>query len=411
MSKRYHITQEEVYEAWEAVRRAAGSEGLDGKTIKDVTTKLGDELYKIWNRMSSGSYHAQAVKLIAIPKSKGGVRMLGIPTVTDRVAQTVIKNRLAKEIDHHFYEDSYAYRVGKSAVDAVLKARERCMTREWVVEVDIKGFFDSLDHDMTMEILSKYTEDKLILLYCKKFLKAEGVMVCGERIQRDKGTPQGGVISPVLANMYLHEAFDKWIQERHPNIWYERYADDIIIHCVSERQAYYMRNRIEERLKLYKLELHPEKTRVVYTGRRNDYDDRRHKLPRKFSFLGYDFKPRNYKGKIVFTPGMGQGALSMINQKIMVMKLNTLTQRPLEIMAKEVNKKSRGWINYYGHCRRSELYKLAALLNKRIVKWIRKKHKVYSHGKAWELLKRFRDERPRLFVHWYMVAENPLRAV
>jgi RNA-directed DNA polymerase len=407
----YQISRGEMLEAWKAVKRAAGGAGLDGENIEMIEEKLEDKLYKVWNRMSSGSYQAQTVKLVTIPKANGGVRTLGIPTVTDRIAQSVIKNRLNKDVDQHFHEDSYAYREGKSAVDAVQKARERCMKQEWVVEIDIKGFFDNLDHDLMLEILEQYTEDKLVLLYCKKFLKAEGCNDEGEKFTREKGTPQGGVVSPVLANLYLHEALDKWMKDRHPSILYERYADDIIVHAVSEKQAHYLRNRIEGRLKIYKLELNLEKTRVVYAGRKNDYDDRGHKLSRKFTFLGYDFKPRRHKGRIIFTPGMGQGALLMINKKIKALRLDSLTHTSIDVIAKMINTKSRGWIGYYGHCRRSELYKLSDLLNKRIVKWLKKKHKVRRHGKAWDELKAIKTKKPRLFVHWYMIACNPLRAV
>ena len=407
----YQITKEEVVNAWEMVRKAAGGPGVDERTIKSIEDNLDNELYKIWNRLSSGSYQAQDIKLIEIPKAKGGVRVLGIPTVTDRIAQSVIKNRLVKEIDHLFHEDSYAYRDNKSAIDAVLKTRERCMKREWVIDIDIKGFFDELSHELLEEMLSKYTQDKLILLYSKKFLRATGVTEEGAKIKRDKGTPQGGVISPILANLYLHEAFDKWMQEQHPDIWFERFADDIIVHCVSEKQAHYLKSKIEERLKTFKLELHPEKTRIVYAGKDNKHDDRGHGLSRKFTFLGYDFKPRWYKGRIVFTPGMGQGALLRINQLIKKLRLSSLVTLPIEDIAKIINKSARGWINYYGHCRRSELYKLADFMDTRLVKWLSKKLKIRTYGRGWKVLKKCKRENPKLFVHWYLIAEKPLRAV
>jgi len=414
MSKRYEISREEVEVSWKAVQRADGCPGYDGKTIDQVAEKLEAELYKIWNRMSSGSYQAQAVKIVSIPKAKGGVRKLGIPTVTDRVAQTVIKNRLVKEVDHQFHVDSYAYREGKSAIEAVLKTRERCMKRKegWIIDLDIKGFFDNMDHDLMLEILKQYTQDSLVLLYSKKFLKAEGISEeDGERIVREKGTPQGGCVSPVLANLYLHEVLDQWMKNKHPDMEFARYADDIIVHCDSESQAYKLLKEIEERLKEYKLELNHEKTRVVYAGIHRDHDYRGHNISRKFTFLGYDFKPRNYKGKIVFTPGIGQGALTMINKKVKQMQLTSLCHRSIDEMAQKVNKSCRGWINYYGHCRRSELYKLAEMLNIRIVKYLKKKHKQRMHGKAWDMMKRLKERRPKLFVHWYMIAANPQRAV
>ncbi len=411
MSKSFNITKEEVAEAWKAVKQAAGGAGLDNKTIAQVESNLENELYKIWNRMSSGSYLAQAVKLVQIPKAKGGFRTLGIPNVTDRVAQTVIKNRLEQVVDPLFHEDSYAYRPGKSAKDAILKARKRCFDRLWVVEIDIKGFFDNLDHELMMDILQKYITDKSTLLYSQRFLKADGITEKGEVLKRGKGTPQGGVVSPILANLYLHEAFDKWMKANHQNITFERYADDIVVHCVTEKQAKFMRDVIGARLQKYKLEMHPEKTRIVYAGISNDFDDRGHGLHRKFTFLGYDFKPRKCKGGTVFSPGMGQGALLNIRLKIKDMKLDSLTHKTVESIAEVINKVSSGWITYYGYCRKSLTYKIADEIDKRIIKWIGKKYKIRSHGKKWKAIQRLKTKKPKLFKHWIMVRGIPLRAV
>lgn len=409
MSRMYEINRTEVDVAWEAVCRADGGAGYDGVTIEQVTSRLDDELYKIWNRLSSGSYQAQPVKIVRIPKAKGGERVLGIPTVTDRVAQTVIKNRLEKEVDPHFHRDSYAYRPHKSAIDAVLKARERCMRTSWVLEVDIRGFFDHLDHELMLEILSRYTQDKLVLLYIKKFLKAKSIEEDGEQIERLSGTPQGGVVSPVISNLFLHEAFDTWMQETYPSVEFERYADDLLIHCTSEKIAQAIKDQIEARLKQYKLELHPEKTRIVYTGTSNDHNSRGHGLPRKFTFLGYDFKPRDYKGRTVFTPGMGQGALKVINLKLKSCRLGSMMHGSIEKIAGVLNPKLRGWINYYGHSRRSELYKLADLVNRRLASWLNKKLNIRLHGKSWDELKRLKHSQPKLFVHWYMIAQPSTR--
>lgn len=413
MSKRFIISQEEVDVAWKAVRQAAGCPGIDGKTIDMIAEKQEGELYKIWNRLSSGSYQAQAVQIVSIPKSKGGVRKLGIPTVTDRVAQTIVKNRLVKEIDHLFHEDSYAYRTGRSAIDAVLKTRERCIQNPdgWVLEIDIKGFFDNLDHTIMLDILSRYTADALVLLYSKKFMQAEQHLEDGTKAVKERGTPQGGVISPILSNLYLHEAFDRWMQERHPNIRFIRYADDLIVHCVSEKQALYIRDRIRSRLRAYSLELNEEKSRIVYAGKSNKYDHRGLQLSRKFTFLGYDFKPRKYKDKIVFTPGIGQGALLMIRKKIQKMRIGSMCHQPIEAVAQKINKISRGWINYYGHSRRSELYKLSNLLDYRIVKYIKQKMKKSHLGKAWTELKTIKSKCTTLFAHWYMISVHPQRAV
>lgn len=411
MSKMYEISPEEVMDSWQAVRRASGSAGRDGKTIKDVEAKLEGELYKVWNRMSSGSYQAQPVAIITIPKAKGGVRYLGIPTVIDRVAQGVIKNRLDRVLEPQFHEDSYAYRTGKSAIDAVMKARERCFKKAWVVEIDIRGFFDNLDHELLLEMVGKHTQDKLVLLYAAKFLKARGINEEGEEMVRTKGTPQGGVLSPLLANLYLHEAFDQWMAEKYPWMEFERYADDIIIHCVSQEQAQDIKDKVEKRLKQYRLELHPEKTKIIYAGKENDHDDQGNKLPRKFTFLGYDFKPRSWKGKIVFTPGMGGGALRMINDQLKRLRIGSMTHSSVEELGKLLNPKVRGWMNYYGHARPSELYKLVDLLDRRLVKWLKHKFKIRINGNAWNRLKELKRTQPMQFHHWYGIKQLTRRAV
>ena len=233
MTRQYQIPKKAIVIAWEAIRRAGGGAGHDGKTIADVEGNLKDELYKIWNRMSSGSYMASPVKLIQIPKLGGGQRTLGIPTVTDRIAQAVVKMQLEPLVENVFHKDSYAYRPNRSAIDAVGKARERCFRKKWVLDIDIKDFFDTLDHNLIMEMVEKYTENKMIHLYVRRFIKAKGLNDDGREIEREMGTPQGGVISPVIANLYLHEALDSWLKDKFPDVEFERYADDVIVHCVS----------------------------------------------------------------------------------------------------------------------------------------------------------------------------------
>ncbi len=413
MSRLYDVTKEEVDQAWKMVRQAGGGAGYDGKRIEDLKVDEVNQLYKIWNRLSSGSYIPSPVLLVDIPKAKGGYRQLGIPTVTDRIAQTVIKNRLESVLQPLFHEDSYAYQAGKGAIEALTKARQRCIRMDWVIELDIKAFFDEIDHDLLMTMVKKYVTDKATLLYVSKFIKAPGRKENEEvKIVREKGTPQGGVISPVLANLYLHEVFDQWMQEEFKDVSWERYADDIIVHCVSEKQAYFLRNRIEGRLRKFKLSLHPEKTRVVYTGTKNDHDSRGHKLSRKFTFLGYDFKPRGYKGQTVFTPGIGSGALKRISQKIK--KEWNLRRRTssLEEIAGETNAVIRGWINYYGHHRRSDLYKMAEMIDKFLVGFIKRKQKTASSwAKGWKYLKERRRKQPNLFCHWYMISLSKRGAV
>ncbi len=409
MSGQININKIEVEIAWEAVRQAGGGAGNDGKSIQDVKANLDNELYKIWNRLDSGSYMAQEVKLVQIPKAKGGYRTLGIPNVTDRVAQTVIKNRLAGIVEKQFHENSYAYRPGKGAIDALTVCRERCFKNSWVLEVDIKGFFDALDHHFMMEILREYVDDRAVILYCERFLKAKGVNEEGQIVVRDKGTPQGGVVSPVLANLYLHEAFDKWMAKEHTGIQFERYADDIIVHCVSEKQARFMKHRIEQRLNQYNLELHPDKTRIVYTGKSNDYDGTGHSLPRKFTFLGYDFKPRRHKnGHIIYSPGIGSGALRRIGEVIRQQWcLNHKLQMSLADVAREVNPMIRGWIGYYGHHRRSELYKMAYKIDNALARFLKRKCKsMQSDKKSLRQLREERKQNPELFCHWFMICQG-----
>lgn len=230
----------------------------------------------------------------------------------------------------------------------------------------------------------------------------------GERIGREKGTPQGGVVSPVLSNLYLHEAFDKWMKEELPRVKFERYADDIIIHCMSERQAIVIMDRVKQRFVEYKLEVHSDKSRVVYTGRDDSKNHRGHNMPRKFTFLGYDFKPRKYNGKIVFTPGMGAGALLLIGKKL---RIESMMHGTLEEVAEVLNQRTRGWIEYYGKVRPSELYKMASVIDKKLVKWLGKKHKVSTHGKKWDMLKAIKERTPRLFDHWYKIKLLTRRAV
>ena len=405
MSRLYDVAREEVDASWKAVRQAGGGCGHDGKTIKDVEADLDNQLYRIWNRMTSGSYMAQPVLLVNIPKAKGGFRQLGIPTVTDRIAQHVIKRRLEAIVEPLFHEDSYAYRPGRSAIDALAVVRERCFRHEWLLEIDIKAFFDTLNHDKLMEIVDNYTDDKAIRLYARKFLKAPGRMENGDTIERATGTPQGGVVSPVLANLYLHEAFDCWMAKAFPEVKFCRYADDIVVHCVSEKQAFFMKNRISARLKEYNLELHPEKTRIVYTGTSNDFDHRGHSLSRKFTFLGYDFKPRmSRNGWLGYSPGIGQGAMKMIRIKIKSWNWKRRISQSIEDIARQSDSAIRGWINYYGHYRRSELYRLEHMINNYLAQFIKRKHsKGWTWGQAWKELEKLKQEKPRLFSHWYMI--------
>ena len=399
--------------AWDHVRRAGGGCGADGETLAMVAADLDNQLYKIWNRLSSGSYMAQPVKLVQIPKVGGGKRTLGVPNVTDKVAQMVIKSRLEPLLEPHFHPDSYAYRPGRSALDAVGVVRERCFQHRWVIDLDIKSFFDTLDHELLMEMVRAKTDDETIHLYAERFLKAQGITESGETVERISGTPQGGVVSPLLANLYLHEAFDRWMQASFPEVRWTRFADDILVHCVSENQAYFLLNRIKGRLKQYKLQVHEEKTRIVYTGKDAKGPDS--KVPRSFTYLGYEFKPRTYRNagitSLVFTPAMSQKAQKLCREKMQSWKLKHRVCLELEEIAAEVNAVIRGWIMYYGRYRRSALYYLARDIDQQLVRWLKRKHKsLHSYDQAWNKLQELKKKQGKLFYHWYNVA-TPTRAV
>jgi RNA-directed DNA polymerase len=262
--KSFEISKRVVWEAYKRVKANGGASGVDGQTLEMFEEKLKDNLYKLWNRMSSGSYCPPAVRYVDIPKSDGKTRTLGIPTVTDRIAQMVVKMCFEPMVEPHFHPDSYGYRPGRSAHEALGRARERCWRYDWCIDLDIKGFFDNLDHELVMRAVSKHTDCKWILLYVGRWLKVPGQQKDGMLTERDRGTPQGGVISPLLANLFLHYAFDKWMERNHPRNPFERYADDVVAHCRTEKEANELKEAITRRMERCKLELHPEKTRIVY---------------------------------------------------------------------------------------------------------------------------------------------------
>ncbi len=309
-AKPFRISKQVVWEAYKRVRANRGAAGVDDESVEKFESNLKNNLYKIWNRMSSGTYFPPPVRTVAIPKKDGGERKLGIPTVSDRIAQTVVKMYLEPIVEPQFHRDSYGYRPKKSATEAIKVARDRCWRFEWVIDLDVKGFFDNLDHELVMRAVKRYTDCRWIMLHVERWLKAAVQLQDGTLVAREKGTPQGGVISPLLANTFLHLAFDTWMTETHPEVPFERYADDIIAHCRTEEQALAIKRSIEVRLKCCKLELHPEKTKIVYCKDAN----RRGLYPNtKFDFLGYTFRARRSKNRwgeffINFTPAVSNKA-------------------------------------------------------------------------------------------------------
>lgn len=403
-AKQFEISQTIMGEAFRRVKANKGATGIDEQTIADFERDIERNLYKIWNRMSSGTYFPPAVRCVEIPKDRGGVRVLGVPTVADRVAQMVAKMYLEPEVEPLFDEDSYGYRPQKSALDAVGKARERCFRRYWVIDLDIKAFFDSLDHSLTIELVKKHTDCKWILLYVERWLKAPLQKEDGTVEEREKGSPQGSVISPLLANIFLHHAFDSWMRKRFPNVQFERYADDIVVHCQSEKQAQYVLDMITRRLKEYKLTLHPEKTKIVYCPRGEE--DSEHPF-QEFDFLGYTFKARPSERKDGtlfrgFGPAVSKAAAREIRQTVKDWRLQMHSGKTLKELAIMVNPQVRGWINYFGRYRRSDLYPALARVNTSLWRWTMRKYKRFhrkpDQARTWLIQQA--ESQPELFAHW-----------
>ena len=404
-AKPYVISKWQVWRAFELVKANAGAAGIDKQTIADYEENLQDNLYKLWNRLSSGCYFPPAVKAVAIPKKTGGERILGIPTVSDRIAQMVVKLEFEPEVEPHFLPDSYGYRPCKSALDAIGVTRERCWRYDWVLEFDIKGLFDNIPHDLLLKAVYKHTESAWVRLYIERWLTAPIQMPNGEQISRDKGTPQGGVISPILANLFLHYVFDKWVQKHYPMILWCRYADDGLVHCRSETEAKYMLAILEQRFNACGLELHPLKTKIVYC---KDGSRKGHYENREFDFLGYTFRRRLCKNRkrnrlfVSFTPAVSKMAMKAMRLKIRKMRVRMRTEMSIEQLAKWLNPIIQGWIAYYGRYYRSALYGMCRHVNKALVRWARRKFKAlrWHKTKAAQLIERIANQCPDLFAHW-----------
>lgn len=406
-AKPYTISKQVVWEAYQKVKANDGAAGVDGQSIEAFEKDLKNNLYKIWNRMSSGSYFPPPVRLVEIPKANGGLRPLGIPTVADRVAQMVVKMHLEPKVEPLFHKDSYGYRPGKSALDAVGTARQRCWRSDWVIDLDIKGFFDNLDHDLVMKAVQHHDKTPWALLCIERWLKAPVQRQDGSLQERTKGSPQGAVVSPLLANLFLHHAFDEWMRKDNPSVPFERYADDVIVHAKSKAQAERLLAAIRKRLGEYGLELHPEKTKIVYCHDSNRKGQHEHI---QFDFLGYTFRPRwakNSRGEmfVSFLPGVSNKAGKAIRETIRSWRLAaTRNNQSLEDLARLVNPSVSGWSEYYGRFYRSALTPVLRHLERALIRWACRKYKRFrgSVTNAAQWLGQVARRDPKLLVLWQL---------
>jgi group II intron reverse transcriptase/maturase len=404
--KSFEISKRMVFEAYRKVKANKGAAGVDGESIEQFEVDLKANLYKLWNRMSSGCYFPPPVRMVEIDKPGGkGVRILGVPTVADRIAQTVVAMCLEPQVEPIFHPDSYGYRPGRSALDAVGACRERCWGSDWVIDLDIQGFFDNLDHDLVLKAVAHHTDQRWIILYVQRWLSAPLQREDGSLVARGRGSPQGSAISPLLANLFMHYAFDVWMRREYPGVRFERYCDDVVVHCRSQAEALRVREAIGQRLaECGGLRLHPDKTRIVYCkdGKRRGSAEHT-----SFTFLGYGFRSRMVRtktGRYFFSvnPAVSDEAAKRIRSQIRSWRLHLRSGSTLADLAREINTVVRGWINYYGRYYRSALHSSLNRINDYLVRWIMHKYKRYRRRRlrAWGALRRTAQRYPGLFAHW-----------
>jgi group II intron reverse transcriptase/maturase len=406
-TKSFVIAKREVWEAYQQVKANRGAAGIDEETIAMFDQNLSRNLYKLWNRMSSGSYFPPPVKQVEIPKAKGGTRKLGIPTVSDRIAQTVVKRAIEPILDPIFHPDSYGYRPGRSAKQAIAVTRKRCWQFDWVVEFDIKSAFDQIDHSLLMKAVSSHIREGWILLYIERWLSAPFETTDGERLPRERGTPQGGVVSPIMMNLFMHYTFDAWMKRVNPSCPFVRYADDAVVHCRTRKQAEEVMRSIALRLADCGLTMHPEKSKVVYCKDSNRTASYPHV---SFTFLGFTFRPRvainrQKRAFTNFLPGVSADALKRMRKEVRGWRIHRQTPGTLVELAQQYNPKIRGWWNYFGAFYRTAMRGLSQYIDQKLELWARRKYKTLSRNKqrsaGW--LRKMKNETPRMFSHWSVV--------
>ena len=407
--KPFQITKLEVWDAWVKVKGNQGAPGVDGEPIEAFEKDLRNNLYKIWNRMSSGTYFPPPVLAVEIPKPHGGgTRVLGVPTVADRIAQTVAAARLEEAVEPLFHPDSYGYRPERGALDAVAACRQRCWQYDWVIDLDIRKLFDSVRWDLLVKAVETHTEHETrwVVLYVRRWLAAPLQLPGGTLQERDRGTPQGSAISPVLANLYMHYAFDLWLAREFPAVRFGRYADDAVVHCRTLRQAYEVLAALHERMAGVGLELHPDKTKIVYCKDSNRRGSHEHT---SLTFLGFTFRPRRARRKdgvqfTSFLPAISKDALKKISAEVRSWRLHRHTGMTPADIARWINPKVRGWMTYYGAFYRSALYPVLQRINAYLLRWIMNKYKkLRAWRKAIRSMAQAAETRPGYFAHWTWV--------
>jgi len=405
VNKTIPIEYDWVVRAYRKVKKGGKAVGIDKESWKEFDKKLDGNLYVIWNRMTSGSYHPQAVKEVEIPKKDGKKRKLGIPTLRDRIAQQVVKEYMEKEVDRIFHDNSYGYRPLKSAHQAIEQVKQNCYKQDWVIDMDIKAFFDEIDHELMLKAVSHVMEEQWVKMYVKRWLEMPIEKADGNQIGREgKGTPQGGVISPLLANLYLHFTLDAWLGKKYPAVRFVRYADDIVIHCKSKAEAEEVLESVRERLAEVKLQIKEEKTNIVYC---KDYRRKEKHGKVKFEFLGFSYQPRARKserdGKLytAFAAEISQANQKRIREEIKGTRIWKTTQVTIEEIGKHFEAKLRGWINYYGMYSKRRLRRVLFMIERKLIRWIKKKYKI-GYRKSAKKLKVIKEQNPKLFYHWKM---------
>lgn len=405
--KPFDIPKMLVWEAYLKVKANKGAAGVDRQSLADFAQDEKKNLYKIWNRMSSGSYFPPPVRAVEIPKAGGGVRVLGVPTVADRIARTVVAMTLEPEAEKVFHSDSYGYRPGRSALDAVAVCQQRCWKSQWVIDLDIQGFFDNVPHDPILRAVGRHTDKPWVLLYVRRWLTAPLQQPDGSLVTPDRGTPQGSAISPLLSNLFMHYAFDDWLARMQPLVRFERYCDDVVVHCVTEKQTHYIKRSITERLARFGLTLHPQKTKIVQCVQEGRTRDGQYGVA--FTFLGYTFRPRyarlrDGRWKSGFLPAVSKAAKKAMAAVIRGWRLGRRTDLSFTEVATIVNRVVAGWINYYGRFYKSQLISfLANRINPHLVRWAMRKYKHLHRApaKARKRIAHIATAHRDMFVHWH----------